>query len=78
LDVGTGSGYAAAVFSRLAKVVYTVERHATLAEDAKRRLATGGFRMVVHVGDGTLGWTDAAPFDAIIVAAGGPEVTIMS
>jgi protein-L-isoaspartate(D-aspartate) O-methyltransferase len=74
LEVGTGTGYAAAVFGRIAKVVYTIERHASLAEQAKRRLARAGVTNVfVRVGDGTLGWTDAAPFDAIIVAAGGPE-----
>ena len=74
LEVGTGSGYAAAVFGRIATAVYTIERHASLAEQAKRRLARAGVTNVfVRVGDGTLGWTDAAPFDAIIVAAGGPE-----
>jgi protein-L-isoaspartate(D-aspartate) O-methyltransferase len=75
LEVGTGSGYAAAVFSRIANAVYTIERHPSLAEAAKQRLARAGIKTVfVHVGDGTLGWPDAAPFDAIIVAAGGPEV----
>jgi protein-L-isoaspartate(D-aspartate) O-methyltransferase len=75
LEVGTGSGYAAAVFSRLAKAVYTIERHASLGETAKQRFARAGIKNAfVRIGDGTLGWTDAAPFDAIIVAAGGPEV----
>ena len=74
LEVGTGSGYAAAVFGRIAKAVYTIERHASLAEQARRRLAEAGITNVfVRVGDGTLGWSDAAPFDAIIVAAGAPE-----
>jgi protein-L-isoaspartate(D-aspartate) O-methyltransferase len=75
LEVGTGSGYAAAVLARLAKAVYTIERHATLADEAARRLKQAGIGNVfVRTGDGSLGWTDAAPFDAIIVAAGGPEV----
>ncbi|MDQ8729374.1 protein-L-isoaspartate(D-aspartate) O-methyltransferase [Bradyrhizobium sp. LHD-71] len=75
LEVGTGSGYAAAVFSRLAKAVYTVERYPSLADAAKQRLARAGIGNVfVQFGDGTLGWADAAPFDAIIVAAGAPEV----
>ena len=75
LEVGTGSGYAAAVFGRLAKAVYTIERHASLAEFAKQRFAKASLTNVfVKVGDGTLGWPDAAPFDAIIVAASGPEV----
>jgi protein-L-isoaspartate(D-aspartate) O-methyltransferase len=74
LEVGTGSGYAAAVFGRIAKAVYTIERHASLAGQARRRLAKAGISNVfVRVGDGTLGWSDAAPFDAIIVAAGAPE-----
>ncbi|MFL5051175.1 MAG: protein-L-isoaspartate(D-aspartate) O-methyltransferase [Xanthobacteraceae bacterium] len=75
LDVGTGSGYAAAVLSEIAGEVYTIERHRALAEAAKRRLAKLGYRNIkVRHGDGTLGWPEAAPFDAIIVAAGGPEI----
>lgn len=75
LEVGTGSGYAAAVLGRVAKEVYTIERYASLAEAAEQRLARAGIKNVfVKTGDGTLGWTDAAPFDAIIVAAGGPDV----
>jgi protein-L-isoaspartate(D-aspartate) O-methyltransferase len=75
LDVGTGSGYAAAVLSRLAAKVYSIERHRELANNARRALEQLGYRNVeVRHGDGTLGWADAAPFDAILVAAGGPEV----
>jgi protein-L-isoaspartate(D-aspartate) O-methyltransferase len=75
LDVGTGSGYAAAVLSRIAARVYTVERHAALADTARRRLERLGYDNVeVRCGDGTLGWPEAAPFDAIVVAAGGPAV----
>ena len=75
LEIGTGSGYAAAVLSRIAKDVYTVERIGQLAEKAAATLSTLGYRNV-HVlhADGTLGWPDHAPYDAIVVAAGGPEV----
>ena len=75
LEIGTGSGYAAAVLSRIAAEVYTVERHEELAAAAERRLRTLGYANVhVRHGDGTLGWADHAPYDAIIVAAGGPEI----
>jgi len=74
LEVGTGSGYAAAVFSRVAKEVYTIERLAELGDLAEERLEELGYDNVhVRIGDGTLGWPEAAPFDAILVAAGGPE-----
>jgi len=75
LDVGTGSGYAAAVLSRIVSKVYTVERHAALAEAAERAFRRLGYDNIeVRVGDGTLGWSEAAPFDAIAVAAAGPMV----
>ena len=75
LEVGTGSGYAAAVMARLAGEVHTVERHARLAEWASERLHELGVANVeVHQGDGTLGWAAAAPYDAILVAAAGPAV----
>lgn len=75
LEVGTGSGYAAAVASRIAGRVYTVERHAGLADAARRRFQRLGYDNIeVHIGDGTRGWLKAAPFDAIIVTAGGPSV----
>jgi protein-L-isoaspartate(D-aspartate) O-methyltransferase len=75
LEIGTGSGYAAAVLSLLCKKVYTVERIAVLASSSARRLAQLGYDNVcVRHGDGTLGWTDHAPYDAIVVAAGGPEL----
>ena len=74
LEIGTGSGYAAAILGRVAREVYTVERHEELASLAVRRLRTLGFHNVsVLHGDGTLGWPEHAPFDAIVVAAGGPE-----
>ena len=74
LDVGTGSGYAAAVFSRIARDVYTIERLPGLASTAEVRLAEMDYDNVhVRLGDGTLGWPEAAPFDAILVAAASPE-----
>jgi protein-L-isoaspartate(D-aspartate) O-methyltransferase len=75
LDVGTGSGYAAAVLAEIADEVYTIERHKALADGARERFSALGYRNIqVRHGDGTLGWPEAAPFDAIIVAAGGPEI----
>ncbi|MCP3905856.1 MAG: protein-L-isoaspartate(D-aspartate) O-methyltransferase [Planctomycetes bacterium] len=75
LEVGTGSGYAAAVLSLVAGVVYTIERQAGLAGAARRRLAALGYdRVHVRHGDGTLGWPEHAPYDGIVVAAGGREV----
>lgn len=75
LEVGTGSGYAAAVLSRCAAQVYTVERIAVLAQSARSRLEELGYANVtVHLGDGTLGWREQAPFEGIVVTAGAPEV----
>ena len=75
LEIGAGSGYAAAVLGEIAEAVHTVERHASLAERARRCLESAGYDNVsLQIGDGTLGWSEAAPFDAIIVAAGGPQV----
>lgn len=75
LEVGTGSGYAAAVLSRIADHVYTIERYQSLGEQARRRFRRMGFgNIATRVDDGTKGWPEAAPFDAILVAAGGPSV----
>src|SRR5215216_4043306 len=75
LEVGAGSGYAAAVLSQIANRVCAIERHPSLGEAARRRLKKLGYDNVhLRVGDGTRGWPEAAPFDAILVAAGGPEV----
>jgi protein-L-isoaspartate(D-aspartate) O-methyltransferase len=75
LEVGTGSGYAAAVLAEIATDVYTIERHKILADTARSRLEELGYRNIqVLYGDGTLGWPEHAPFDAIVVAAGGPDV----
>src|SRR6185503_2904287 len=74
LDVGTGSGYAAAVASRVARDVYGIERHASLAKAAAERCARLGLTNVrITQGDGTKGWPEHAPFDAIMVAAAGPK-----
>jgi len=75
LEIGTGSGYAAAVLAEIAGQVYTIERIAELAQKAETLLAQTGYDNVqVIQGDGTLGWPQQAPYDAIVVTAGGPEV----
>ena len=75
LEVGTGSGYAAAVTSYAAAEVYTIERDAQLAKAAKEQLERIDRHNVhIQVGDGTLGWPEQAPFHAIVVTAGAPEV----
>jgi protein-L-isoaspartate(D-aspartate) O-methyltransferase len=73
LDVGTGSGYQAAVLAELTGEVHTIERIPELAEQARANLAAAGYERVdVHVGDGTLGLPEHAPYDAIAVAAAAP------
>ncbi|UCC88127.1 MAG: protein-L-isoaspartate(D-aspartate) O-methyltransferase [Anaerolineales bacterium] len=75
LEVGTGSGYQAAILSRLAKQVYTIERVEGLAQCAEQVLQDLDYRNVlVRIGDGGYGWPEAAPFDAIIITAAAPEV----
>jgi protein-L-isoaspartate(D-aspartate) O-methyltransferase len=76
LDVGTGSGYQAAVLAELAGEVHTIERIPELAEEARATLDAAGYgdRVHVHVGDGTLGLPEHAPYAAIAVAAAAPEV----
>jgi len=75
LEIGTGSGYSAAVLSRLVAEVYTVEHFNALAESAGERLQRLRFDNVrIFVGDGTLGWPELAPYDAIVVTAGAPRV----
>jgi protein-L-isoaspartate(D-aspartate) O-methyltransferase len=75
LEVGTGCGYQTAVLAELAATVYTIERLAPLAAMARQTLEAVGYTNVVtRVGDGSLGWPDEAPFDAILVAAGTPRV----
>ncbi|MDQ3858101.1 MAG: protein-L-isoaspartate(D-aspartate) O-methyltransferase [Actinomycetota bacterium] len=75
LDVGTGSGYGAAVLAELGATVHTIERLPELAAKARERLEAAGYGQVaVHVGDGSLGLVEEAPFDAITVAAAAPEL----
>jgi len=75
LEVGAGSGYAAAVISRIAGQVFAIERHAALTEAARETLRTLGYNNVeLKTGDGSEGWPEQAPFDAIIVSAGGPKI----
>ena len=75
LEIGTGSGYSAAVLAEIADQVYTVERWPSLADEARRTLCRLGYTNVVVVtGDGTKGLAEHAPFDAIVVTAGGPGV----
>lgn len=75
LEIGTGSGYAAAVLSRIAAEVFTVERIGVLVDYARTNLALTGYDNVfVHHGDGTLGWPEHAPYNAIVAAAGGPRI----
>lgn len=75
LEIGTGLGYQAAVLAQLCPRVFTIERHADLAEQARANLAADGIdRVEVHVGDGTVGLPEQAPFDAVVVAAAFPQV----
>ena len=75
LEIGTGSGYQAAVLSRLARRVYTIERHKPLLREAEQRLAAlRRHNITTRHGDGSLGWKEQAPFDRIIVTAASPEI----
>ncbi len=75
LEVGAGSGYAAAVISRVAAKVFAIERHAPLTEAARERMRELGYDNVeLKTGDGSGGWPEQAPFDAILVSAGGPRI----
>jgi protein-L-isoaspartate(D-aspartate) O-methyltransferase len=75
LEVGTGSGYQAAVLAEMGAEVYSIEIVAPLAESARQLLAALGYKRVqVRAGDGYFGWPDAAPFDAVIVTAAAPTV----
>ncbi|MFQ5882642.1 MAG: protein-L-isoaspartate(D-aspartate) O-methyltransferase [Candidatus Methylomirabilales bacterium] len=75
LEIGTGSGYQTAVLAELAAWVYSVERIPVLAEQARKTLSHLGYdNFCIRVGDGSLGWPETAPFQAILVAAGAPTV----
>jgi protein-L-isoaspartate(D-aspartate) O-methyltransferase len=77
LEIGTGSGYQAAVLARIASRVYTVERFPVLARRARRILdAIGANTVNIRLSDGTSGWEDEAPFDAIIITAGAPSIPL--
>ena len=77
LEVGTGSGYQAAVLAELSQKVYTVERIAFLAARSRQTLESLSYtNILVKVGDGTVGWPDEAPFDRVIVAAAAPELPV--
>lgn len=76
LEVGTGSGYAAAVLSQLAQHVYTIERHRCLYQSALERFQELGYTNITcRLGDGSLGWPEEAPFEAIVVSAAAPSVS---
>lgn len=75
LEIGTGSGYQAAILAELSKMVYSIERITSLAEKAEKILHELGYTNIkIKVDDGTLGWQEASPFDAIIVTAASPEI----
>lgn len=75
LEIGTGSGYQAAILAELAKEVYSVERIASLAVRAVERFHAVGYQNIhIKVDDGTLGWIEESPFDRIIITAGAPKV----
>jgi protein-L-isoaspartate(D-aspartate) O-methyltransferase len=75
LEIGTGSGYQAAIIAELGADVTSIERHESLADEARRRLRDAGYGTVsVVVGDGTVGWPAGAPYRSILVTAGGPSV----
>ena len=74
LEIGTGSGYQTAILAELAGEVYSIERHADLSQLAAERLTSLGYTNVhLHIGDGSLGWPAAAPFDRVIITAAGPR-----
>lgn len=75
LEIGAGSGYQTIILSRLAKYIYSIERVSTLVEETRKKLEALKIQNVsLALGDGTLGWQDHAPFDAILAAAGSPHV----
>jgi len=75
LEIGTGSGYQAAVLAELVDHVFSIDRIASLAGNARRLLESlNYYNIAIRVGDGTLGWRDEAPFDAVMVTAGAPDI----
>jgi protein-L-isoaspartate(D-aspartate) O-methyltransferase len=75
LEIGTGSGYQAAILCELGKEIFSIEKYSSLAQRAEERLRSLGYdNITIRVGDGTLGWPEEAPFDGIIVTAGAPSI----
>ncbi|HET7152589.1 MAG TPA: protein-L-isoaspartate(D-aspartate) O-methyltransferase [Candidatus Kapabacteria bacterium] len=74
LEIGTGSGYQAAVLCAMGARVFTIERHAPLLLEARRILEKLGYNAATKIGDGTVGWSEYAPYDGIIVTAGAPQI----
>ncbi len=75
LEIGTGSGYQTAILAELAERVLSIERISFLASRARKLIESlGYFNVAIRVGDGTFGWQEEAPFDAILVAAGAPDI----
>ncbi len=75
LEIGTGSGYQTAILAELAEMVYSVERIPSIADRARKTLDSLGYsNIAIRIGDGTLGWEEFAPFDAILVTAGAPDI----
>jgi len=77
LEIGTGSGYQTAILAELCNEVYTVEKFSSLSESAQKVLAEQGYQNIkFKVGDGSLGWSQAAPFDRIIITAAAPRIPL--
>jgi protein-L-isoaspartate(D-aspartate) O-methyltransferase len=75
LEIGTGSGYQAAILARMAKKVFTIERHTVLAKRAREAFDRLDIHNIaIRIGDGTIGWSEFAPYDGIVVTAGSPDV----
>jgi protein-L-isoaspartate(D-aspartate) O-methyltransferase len=76
LEIGTGSGYQAAILEKMGAKVYTIERHHDLYRKTQKLFDKLGIRVYTKCGDGTIGWSEHAPYDGIIVTAGSPEIPI--
>lgn len=74
LEIGTGSGYQAAILAEMGARVFTIERHMELLTEARKRFEKLGYNIASKCGDGTIGWKEFAPFNGIIVTAGAPDV----
>jgi protein-L-isoaspartate(D-aspartate) O-methyltransferase len=74
LEIGTGSGYQAAILAELGARVFSIERHFQLLDEARQRLDRLGYHIAAKMGDGTLGWSEFAPYNGILVTAGAPDV----